>query len=61
MKIAKNLAQYDINVKITQHKGKDFGEMTKEEANNYIQSATRYELTDRIGYLIQSISSGSIF
>ena len=61
MKIAKNLNQYGIDVRITQHKDKDFGDMTKEEANYYIQTAQKYELTDRIGYLIQSISSGSIF
>ena len=61
MKIAKNFNQYGIDVRITQHEGKDFGDMTKDEANYYIQSAQKYELTDRIGYLIQSISSGSIF
>ena len=61
MKIAKNFKQYSIDVRITQHEGKDFGDMTKDEANYYIQSAQKYELTDRIGYLIQSISSGSIF
>ena len=61
MKIAKNFKQYGIDVRITQHEDKDFGDMTKEEANYYIQSAQKYELTDRIGYLIQSISSGSIF
>ena len=61
MKIAKNFKQYGIDVKITQHQDKDFGDMTKEEANYYIQSSQKYELTDRIGYLIQSISSGSIF
>ena len=61
MKIAKNLKQYGIDVKITQHEGKDFGEMTKDEVTYYLQSAKKYELTDRIGYLIESISSGSIF
>ena len=61
MKIAKNLKQYGINVRISQHEDKDFGDMTNDEANYYIQSAQKYELTDRIGYLIQSISSGSIF
>ena len=61
MKIAKNFEQYGIDVRITQHEGKDFGDMSKEEVNYYIQSAQKYELTDRIGYLIQSISSGSIF
>ena len=61
MKIAKNFKQYGIDVKITQNKEKDFGDMSKDEANYYIQSAQKYELTDRIGYLIQSISSGSIF
>ena len=61
MKIAKNLSHYGISVKITQHKNKDFGDMTKEEANYYIQSSEKYELTDRIGYLIKGINSGSIF
>ena len=61
MKIAKNFMQFGIDVKITNHKEKDFGAMGKEEANYYIQSAKKYELTDRIGYLIKGISSGSIF
>ena len=61
MKIAKSFKQYGLDVKISEHRGKDFGDMTKKEANNYIQSSKKYELTDRIGYLIQSISSGSIF
>lgn len=61
MKIAKNFKQYGLEVKLSKHTDKDFGDMTKQEANYYIQSAQKYELTDRIGYLIQSISSGSIF
>ena len=61
MKIAKSFKQYGLDVKISEHRDKDFGDMTKEVANNYIQSSKKYELTDRIGYLIQSISSGSIF
>ena len=59
--VIKSFKQYGLDVKISEHRDKDFGDMTKEVANNYIQSSKKYELTDRIGYLIQSISSGSIF
>jgi len=61
MKIAKNLASFGINVKICDHKEKDFGDMTKEEVKFYIQNAKKYEISDRIEYLIKNISSGSIF
>ena len=61
MKIAKNLASFGIDVKICDHKEKDFGGMTKEEVKFYIQNAKKYEISDRIEYLIKNISSGSIF
>ena len=61
MKIAKNLASFGIDVKICNHKEKDFGDMTKEEVKFYIQNAKKYEISDRIEYLIKNISSGSIF
>ena len=61
MKIAKNLASFGVDVKICDHKEKDFGDMTKEEVKFYIQNAKKYEISDRIEYLIKNISSGSIF
>ena len=61
MKIAKNLVSFGNDVKICNHTSTDFGAMTKEEVKYYIQNSKKYELSDRIGYLIQSINSGSIF
>jgi DNA primase len=60
-KIAKSLHEYCIDVKISQHKGKDFGDMTKEEVNYWIKEAKPYDNVDRISYLIKGIRSGSIF
>lgn len=61
MKIAKNLASFGIEVKICDHKEKDFGDMSREEVKFYIENAKKYEISDRITYLIKNISSGSIF
>ena len=40
---------------------KDFGSMTEQEVNYYLSTAKQYDNADRIGYLINEISSGSIF
>lgn len=61
LKIAEKFSEYGNNVKITQHKSTDFGDMTKEEVKFWIDNAKIYEQTDRMTYLIQSITSGSIF
>ena len=61
MKIAKNLASFGNDVKICNHTDTDFGAMTKEEVKYYIENAKKYEISDRITYLIKNISSGSIF
>jgi len=61
LKIAKKLSEYGINVKITQNKSTDIGDMSKEEANYLIQTAKNYEISDRITYLLENIYSGSIF
>ena len=60
-KIAKSLYEYGIDVKISQHKEKDFGDMTKNEIQNCIKEAKPFNNVDRISYLIQSIHSGSMF
>ena len=60
-KIADKLSSYGNKVWLTDHSGKDFGDMEREEVNFYIQSAKLYEQTDRMTYLIQSITSGSMF
>ena len=60
-KIAKNLLTYCIDVKITNNLDKDFGEMTHEEAERYIDNAQTFDNTCRIRYLINDIKSGSIF
>tara|TARA_B100000900_G_scaffold406000_1_gene416380 strand:- start:3115 stop:4089 length:975 start_codon:yes stop_codon:yes gene_type:complete len=61
LKIAKKLHSYCISVKITQNMEKDFGSMTEQEVNYYLSTAKQYDNADRIGYLINEISSGSIF
>lgn len=61
LKIAKLLSEYCIDVKISQHANDDFGSMTKKEVIHHILNAKRYDITDRIGYLIGDICSGSIF
>ena len=60
-KIAKSLHEYCIDVKISQHKGKDFGDMTKDEVKHWIKTAKPFNNDDRISYLIQNIRSGSMF
>ena len=60
-KIAKSLHEYCIDVKISQHKGKDFGDMSKKEVDYWIKTAKPFNNDDRISYLIQNIKSGSIF
>lgn len=59
LKVAKLLSEYAINVYVCDHKESDFGKMTKERCKYYIDNAKLYEQTDRMAYLIQSIS-GSI-
>ena len=61
IKIAKLLSSYCISVKISQHKEKDFGDMTKKQVEYFINTAKPFEFADSVGYLIESISSGSIF
>lgn len=61
MKIAKNLSSFGIDVKICNHEENDFGSMAKEEVKYYIENAKKYDISDRITYLIKNISSGSIF
>jgi len=61
MKIAKNLSSFGIDVSICEHKETDFGDMSKEEVKFYIENSKKYEISDRITYLIKNISSGSIF
>ena len=60
-KIAKQLHEFCIPVKISQHKGKDFGDMSKEEVEYYIKESKPYDNVDRLTYLIKNISSGSMF
>ena len=61
MKIAKNLSSFGIDVKICNHEESDFGDMSKEEVKYCIENAKKYDISDRITYLIKNISSGSIF
>lgn len=60
-KVAKKLYEYCIDVKITQNLNKDFGDMSKKEAEYYINTAKPYDNAHRITYLLSEIRSGSIF
>jgi DNA primase len=60
-KIAKSLHEYCVDVKISNHKSKDFGDMEKDEVNYWINTAKPYNNVNRISYLIKEISSGSMF
>jgi len=61
MKIAKNLFQHGLNVKIIQNKDKDLGDLTHEEVKNLIQNAKPFDNIERMRYLIGGIRSGSIY
>ena len=61
LKIAKILNSYCIDVRLSQHTEKDFGDMTQEEVNYFIRTAKQYDNTDFIGYLIDEIHSGSMY
>ena len=56
-----SLFEYNIDVKISQHKNKDFGDMSKKEIDFFIKGSKPYDNVDRISYLIKGIRSGSIF
>ena len=60
-KIAKMLHEYCVPVKITQHRGKDFGDMSKKEVDYWLKEAKPFNNVDRISYLIKTIQSGSVF
>ena len=61
MKIAQKLSEYCVNVRMTSHDDTDFGDMTPLQVENYINSAKHFDVTNRIGYLINEIKSGSIY
>jgi len=61
IKIAKKLYEYCIEVKISNHVGKDFGDMTKNEVNTALSESKPYDNVERVGYLINELRSGSIF
>ena len=60
-KIAKSLSEFCVDVRVSMHKGKDFGDMTKEEVNYWISEAKPFDNVDRVTYLINEITSGSMF
>ena len=61
MKIAKKLSEYCVDVRVTDHNDADFGDMSIEYVENYINNAKHFDVTNRIGYLIGEIKSGSIY
>jgi|7_EtaG_2_1085326.scaffolds.fasta_scaffold07242_3 DNA primase len=60
-KIAKMLYEYCIDVRISQHSSKDFGDMERDEVNYWIDTSKRFDNINRISYLIKGIRSGSIY
>ena len=60
LKIAKSLYEYCIDVKLSQHTEKDFGDMSQEEVKYFIETAKQFDNANLVRYLINNISSGSI-
>ena len=59
--IAKSLYAYGASVRIAELGGnKDVGEMTEEEFQSHMSDAKEWKPTDRLTFLIRTISSGSI-
>ena len=61
MKIAKKLYEYCIDVKLSTHEEKDFGDMSLEEVSYFIENAKPYNNAQGIEYLISEMHSGSVF
>lgn len=61
MKIAKKLYEYCVNVKISTHEEKDFGDMTPKEVSYFITNAKPYNNVQGVEYLISEMHSGSVF
>jgi len=61
LKIAKKLYEYCVDVNISLHNNKDFGEMSSDEINYYIKNAKPYNNVEGIGYLIKDMRSGSVY
>ena len=61
IKIAKKLSEYCIDVKLSQHKDKDFGDMSASEVRKAIENSKPYDNLSRLGYLINEVRSGSVF
>ena len=61
MKIAKKLYEYCIDVKLSTHEEKDFGDMSPEEVRYFIANAKPYNNAQGIEYLISEMHSGSVF
>ena len=61
IKIAKNLFQHGIEVKLLEERHKDLGDMSKKEVKNLINNAKHYDNMERMRYLISGIKSGSIY
>ena len=61
IKIAKKLYEYCVDVRISFHDNKDFGEMSSDEIDYYIKNAKPYNNVEGIGYLIKDMHSGSVY
>lgn len=61
MKICQLLKSYCIPVRIIETTERDFGDMSKQEVLQIINSAKHYDFAHSVRYLIQNINSGSLF
>ena len=61
LKICRLLKSYCIPVRLIEHSARDFGDMTKKEVLQSINSAKHYDFAHSVRYLIQNINSGSLF
>ena len=61
IKIAKNLFQHGIEVKLLKERHKDLGDMSKKEVKKLINNAKHYDNMERMRYLIGGIKSGSMY
>ena len=61
LQVAKKLSEYCVPVRVSYHKDKDFGDMTKKEVQICINESKQFDFAQSVGYLINNISSGSLF
>ena len=61
MKIMKLLNSYCVPARLSLHNNKDFGDMSKDEIQYFINNAKPFDFAQSVRYLISNINSGSMF